>query len=114
MQAIDYPIATIRYECEDMYGFLSTLRAGVFSEERYRNLLQALQTYRAAIHNNDMIDRIVAMDLYYLDIEFSGALQYFVTQSNYYHIVDAQLECSELIIAILTPEWLLVEEHNKQ
>ncbi len=105
-----YPINVIRRECESIGGFSIELRAGRFLVEQYRELLQAIRDYREMVRGTDYIRRTVAIDLYYLDLELSGSLTTHRNFPHYEQLKTAQLECSELIIEVLTPESMLTEE----
>lgn len=100
-------VATIRYECIAGGGFLARLRGREFSAEHYDKLIQALRAYREMIRGQDWIERVVAYCLYYLDLDLRAALDFFPrTEEERALMSQAQLECSELILEILTPEYM--------
>jgi hypothetical protein len=105
-----YPVNVIRRECESIGGFAIELRAGHFLVDQYTELLQAIRDYREMVRGMDNIRRTVAIDLYYLDVELSGALNTHRNLPHYELLKTAQLECSELIIEVFTPESMLTEE----
>ncbi len=83
------------------------LRGREFSREHYNQLMQALRAFREMIRGQDWIEREVAIHLYYLDLGLRGALEHFPrTEAERRLINEAQLECSELILEILTPEYM--------
>ena len=105
-----YPVNVIRRECESIDGFLVELRAGIFVRERYTELLEALRAYRELIRHTDHIRRVVAIDLYYLDLGLSDALTTHRNKPHYKVLQEAQLECSNVIIEIFTPDYGLGAE----
>jgi hypothetical protein len=104
-----WPVSVIRRECESIDGFLVELRAGNFSIERYDELIRAIRAYREMVRGTDHIRRTVVIDLYYLDIELAGALNVQRNLPHYEALQKAQIECSELIIEVFTPESMLTE-----
>jgi|GEM_PF-6477984 hypothetical protein len=102
-----YPVNVIRRECESIDGFLVGLRAGTFLIEQYTELLQAIRTYRELVRNTEHIRRLVAIDLYYLDLALSDALTTHQNKAHYPALKKAQLECSNVIIEVFTPEDIL-------
>lgn len=104
-----YPVNVIRRECESIDGFLVELRAGRFLVERYTELMQAIRAYREIVRGTDHIRRTIAIDLYYLDIGLLGALKTHQNLPHYEVLQDAQIECSELIIEVFTPEFMLTQ-----
>ena len=103
----DECVAVIRYECIASGGFLARLRGREFSHEHYSRLMQALKAYREIIRGQDWIEREVAHCLYFLDLDLRAALEDFPrTEAERALIRKVQLECSELILEILTPEYM--------
>ena len=97
-------VATIRTAGME---FIVRLRGREFSREHYEALMQALRVYREIIRGQDWIEREVAYYLYYIDLSFRGALEHFPrTEEERTLINKTQLECSELILEILTPEYM--------
>src|SRR6266540_5745264 len=98
-------IDIILYECIGLHGFLVRLRALEFSEVHYENLLNALRAYRDETKEKEFIDRSVACCLYYLELGMSNALQYYPkNEGEKQFIENVYVECSNLIIEILTPD----------
>lgn len=97
-------VATIRTAGTE---FIVRLRGREFSYDHYNALMQALLAYKEIIRGQDWIEREVAYYLYYIDLGFSGALEFFPrTEEEHTLINKTQLECSELILEILTPEYM--------
>ncbi len=98
-------VSTIYKECVDPEGFLVKLRGGQFSQSQYEVLLKALVEFREFIRGQEYIERKVVYCLYYLDVEFLGALK-----SNFWvdHgarvIQKAQRDMSAVITEIFTLE----------
>lgn len=100
-------IDTIRQECESRAGFLLKLRQRIFAIDHYNRLLQALRLYRETIRGDPLIEREVVICLYYCDLDMRAALDYFHSEPDHTAFREAQLECSELILEILTPEFMI-------
>jgi hypothetical protein len=100
-------IYTIRDECEAEDGFLVNLREGRFLSNQYNDLIRALAAYRNIIRGEKLMEREVVACLYYLDLELRAAVNVFGNQPQFEEVKKAQLECSELILEIITPEFML-------
>jgi len=100
-------VAAILQECMAARGFLTELRGRHFDRERYNRLMRAMRTYRDLIRGEACMEREVACCLYYLDLDLRAALNSFPrTPEERAMMNEAQLVCSELIIEILTPEYM--------
>lgn len=100
-------ITIILHECISSEGFLPKLRGREFDQEGYDRLLQAIRVYRDLIRGETWIEREVTYCLYYLDLELAGALDRFPrTESERIMITKVQIECSELILEVFTPEYM--------
>ena len=87
--------------------FLVRLRGREFSHEHYNTLMLTLRAYRDIIRGQDWLEREVVYWLYYLDLGLRAALDFFPrTEAERTLINEAQLECSNLILEILTPEYM--------
>jgi hypothetical protein len=100
-------VAAIRYECIAIEGFLAKLRGREFSQQHYDKLLTALLAYREIIREQDWIEREVACCLYYLDLDLRASLETSPRNEIEHTLIkNTQLECSSLVLEILTPEYM--------
>lgn len=101
------PIHVIHYECIGTNGFLSKLRGLEFSETHYKNLIDALKLYRNEIKEQEIMERSAAYCLYYLEIGLSAAMKHYPKSDDEKQFIEnVYIECSNLIIEIITPDFM--------
>jgi hypothetical protein len=87
--------------------FLVELRARKFSEKHFSKLIQALQEYRDLVKGNELMERAVAHNIYFLELGLSAALKHFPeTEAEKTLIENAYDECAALTVEIITPEYM--------
>jgi hypothetical protein len=94
----------IKYECIAGNGFVVKLRGGEFTKSQFEKLYEALIFYKKFIEDKEMMEKEIVYCLYFLDVEITGVLKYFIKSDTYQELSLAQQKCSQLIVDIFTPK----------
>jgi hypothetical protein len=98
----------ILYQCNAPQGFSPKLRNLEFSKNEFDQLYKALEVFLESIRGEQLLERSVAISLYYLEVDFMGAVNHKQDweEELYEQVVDAHNRCWGLVERILTPEWM--------